>query len=127
VPGSPGAGQRYADIVLVNTTGRPCVVRGYGGMQLLAADGADVPTQLHQDPQPAPQRVLLPPRQSASSLLHWTVIPSPDEPQTGACEPEAARAAVTPPDETHSITLKWDLGPVCGHGGIEQRAYVRRP
>ncbi len=124
VPGSPGAGQRYADIVLTNRSSRACAVRGFGGMQLLAADGADVPTRLNRDPQPAPQEVLLPPGKSAASLLHWTVIPSADEPQMGPCEPAAARAEVTPPDETHSIVVKWDMGVVCGHGEIEQRAYV---
>src|SRR5215208_7018983 len=31
VPGSPGAGQRYATLVLTNTGARTCTVFGYGG------------------------------------------------------------------------------------------------
>jgi hypothetical protein len=93
-------------------------------MQLRDADGRAVPTSLHRDAVPAPTTVRLGPGEAASSLLHWTVIPSGDEPQTGPCEPDAASADVTPPDETHSISVPWHLGVVCGHGSIEQRAYV---
>ena len=34
-PGSPGAGQRYATVVLTNTSGHTCTVTGYGGLALL--------------------------------------------------------------------------------------------
>lgn len=52
------------------------------------------------------------------------VISGPGEPQTGDCEPTAAHAAVTPPDETHSITVTWDSGPACDKGTIDQRPYL---
>jgi hypothetical protein len=124
VPGSPGAGQRYAYLVLTNTSGHDCLVRGFGGMQLYAADGRQVPTHLHRAAAPAPTDVVLAHGESASSMLHWTVVPSGDEPARGPCEPEATSAQVTPPDETHSLTVPWRLGVVCGHGSIEQRAYA---
>lgn len=43
VPGSPGAGQRYATLVLTNTGGQTCTVSGYGGLGLVASDGRRCP------------------------------------------------------------------------------------
>jgi hypothetical protein len=74
-PGSPGAGQRYATVVLTNTSGHSCTVRGYGGLALLGAPGQGVPTDLRRVPSPAPQTVSLAPGGSARSLLPWTSGP----------------------------------------------------
>src|SRR5438067_3986 len=38
--GSPGAGQRYATLVLENTGRGTCTVHGYGGIQLVSVTGA---------------------------------------------------------------------------------------
>jgi hypothetical protein len=121
--GSPGAGQRYATIVLTNTSGRTCTVGGYGGMALLGAPGQGVPTDLHRNSSPAPSTVSLAPGGSARSLLHWTVVPAPDESGT-ACEPSAVTAVVTPPNQTTAALRPWTLGVVCQHGRIDQAAYV---
>src|SRR4051794_16258260 len=45
-PGSPGAGQRYATVVLTNRSATTCTERGYGGLALLGAPGQGVPTDL---------------------------------------------------------------------------------
>lgn len=121
--GSPGAGQRYATVVLTDTSGRTCTVTGYGGLGLLGAPGEGVPTDLRRQPSPAPQTVTLAPGQSARSLLHWSVVPAGDEPGS-ACEPTARTVVITPPDETTSALRSWSLGPVCEHGLIQQNAYV---
>ena len=121
--GSPGAGQRYATIVLTNTSGRTCTVGGYGGMALLGAPGQGVPTDLHRNASPAPSTVSLAPGGSARSLLHWTVTPASDEPGT-ACEPTAVTAVVTPPNQTTAALRPWTFGMVCQHGRIDQNAYV---
>jgi hypothetical protein len=121
--GSPGAGQRYATVVLTNVSGHTCTVTGYGGLGLLGAPGQGVPTDLRRVPTPAPATVSLAPGASARSLLHWTVIPATDEPGT-VCEPTAVTVVVTPPDQTTAALRPWTFGPVCQHGRIDQNAYV---
>ena len=121
-PGSPGAGQRYATVVLTNTSGRTCTVTGYGGLALLGAPAQGVPTDLRRLPSPAPSAVTLAPAASARSLLHWTVVPAADE--GSVCEPTARTVVVTPPDETTSLLRAWSLGVVCQHGRIDQFTYV---
>jgi hypothetical protein len=122
-PGSPGAGQRYATVVLTNSGSRTCTVHGYGGVALLGAPGQGVPTDVRRVVDPPPQTVSLPRGASARSLLHWTVVPADDEP--GAeCQPTAGAVVVTPPDQTTAALLPWTFGPVCQHGLIQQNAYV---
>jgi len=120
--GSPGAGQRYATVVLTNTSAHSCTVTGYGGLALLGAPAQGVPTDLRRVPSPPPSTVPLAPGASARSLLHWTVVPATDE--GSVCEPTARTVVVTPPDETTSLLRSWSLGVVCQHGRIDQSAYV---
>jgi len=124
VPGSPGAGQRYAALVLRNTGGRRCTIHGYGGLGLVGADGHALPTTQVRAPSPAPATVLLVPGGTVSSQLHWSVVPGPGDSQTSACQPTPATLRVIPPDETDALSVRWDLGPVCSRGTIEQRAYA---
>jgi hypothetical protein len=123
LPGSPGAGQRYATVVLTNAGGRTCTVTGYGGLALLGAPGQGVPTDLRRVASPAPHTVTLAPGASARSLLHWAAIPAGDE-NGAACEPTATGVVVTPPDQTTALLRPWSFGPVCQHGQIQQNAYV---
>jgi hypothetical protein len=123
LPGSPGAGQRYATVVLTNTGGQLCTIRGYGGLALLGAPGQGVPTDVRRVASPSPQTVSLAPGGSARSLLHWTVVPAGDEPGAG-CQPTATTVVVTPPDQELAALRAWTLGPVCQHGLIQQNAYV---
>jgi hypothetical protein len=123
VEGSPGAGQRYAQIVLTNRSSATCTVYGYGGMLLLDAHKHALPTNVHRDPSTPPRKVTLAPGGKAHSQLHWTVIPGPGEPTTGPCEPTPAYLQVTPPDERARLTTTWSFGPVCQHGRIDQGAY----
>lgn len=122
-PGSPGAGQRYATVVLTNASPRTCTIHGYGGLALLGAPGQGVPTDVRRVADPAPQTVSLAPGASARSLLHWGVVPVDDERGT-ECEPVATAVVVTPPDQTSAALLPWTSGPVCEHGLIRQNAYV---
>lgn len=118
-----GAGQRYADVVLRNNGSQPCTVYGYGGMQLVGGNGEPIPTNLERVPNPGPSLVRLDPGASTRATLHWTVVPTGDEPTSGPCEPEAASVRVTPPDERAAQTVPWDRGPVCDHGRIQGSAY----
>ena len=121
--GGAAAGQRYATIVLTNTSGRTCTVHGYGGMALLGAPGQGVPTDLRRNAAPAPTTVSLTPGASARSLLHWAVVPAVDE-NGFTCQPTAVTAVVTPPNQTTAALRPWTFGMVCQHGRIYQNAYV---
>ncbi|GAA2783662.1 DUF4232 domain-containing protein [Saccharopolyspora taberi] len=122
-PSDSGAGQRYAELVLTNTSGETCNIYGYGGMQLIGADGSPLPTKVERTPNPGPALVRLAPGGSASATLHWSVIPHEGEPETGQCEPTPVRLDVIPPDETDALSATWDLGAVCGFGTISGSAY----
>ncbi|GAB3283292.1 DUF4232 domain-containing protein [Parasphingorhabdus pacifica] len=122
-PGRPGAGQRYAELVLRNTSSESCTLYGYGGMQLIGSDGAPLPTDLERTPNPGPTMIRLDPGESASSTLHWTVVPHGNERTDGPCQPTPERLDVIPPDETDSLSIGWEFGPVCGHGSIDGSAY----
>ncbi|HEV7210771.1 MAG TPA: DUF4232 domain-containing protein [Blastococcus sp.] len=124
VPGSPGAGQRYATLVLRDTGGQRCTIHGYGGLGLVGADGHALPTTQVRAPSPAPATVLLAPGGTVSSQLHWSVVPGPGDSQSSACQPTPTTLRVIPPDETDALSVRWDQGPVCSKGTIEQRAYA---
>ena len=121
--GSPGAGQRYATVVLTDTGAHACTIGGYGGLGLLGAPGQGVPTDLRRVATPPPATLTLSPGGFARSLLHWTVIPASDEPGA-TCEPTAVTVVVTPPNQTTALLRPWTFGQVCQHGVIWQNAYV---
>jgi hypothetical protein len=98
-------------------------VYGYGGIQLADAAGRAVPTKQVRDPGTPPRQVTLAAGASAYSAVHWTVVPSGSEPQSGSCEPTAHSLRVIPPDEHAALSASWTYGPVCGAGRIDQRAY----
>lgn len=119
----PGAGQRYAELVLTNRSGQTCTLYGYGGLQLVGADGTPLPTNTERTPNPGPQLVRLDPGDAASATLHWTAMPHQGEPAEGPCQPRPSSVQVIPPDETDALSVPWDEGPVCGWGAIDNSAY----
>jgi hypothetical protein len=122
-PGDPGAGQRHARLVVTNTGPAPCTLYGYGGLQLLDRGGRPLPTDLIRQATPGPALVRLAPGASAAKNLHWTIVPSENEPTDRQCEPPAATISVIPPDERQPFQVSWSLGEVCGHGRIDGSAY----
>lgn len=118
-----GAGNRYGKLVVTNNGAAPCTINGYSGLQLLDSAGNPLPTDLQRTPDPAPAPVVLAPGAAAAANLHWTVVPTGDEPVDRPCQAEAARAAAIPPDETEPMSLQWGLGPVCAGGKIEISAF----
>lgn len=122
--GDVGAGQRYAELVLQNTSATSCTLYGYGGLQLIGENGQPLPTNLERVPNPGPQMLMLEPGDSAASTLHWRVVGDDSEPTNGPCQPTPASAQVIPPDETDPLTVDWTMaGPVCQHGRISGTAY----
>ncbi|MER7081195.1 Protein of unknown function [Saccharopolyspora kobensis] len=118
-----GAGQRYAELTLTNSSGETCTLYGYGGMQLVDASGRPLPTDAKRTPNPGPSMITLSPGESASATLHWTAVPHEGEPTDGPCAPTAASLQVIPPDETDPLPVTWNGGPVCGFGKIDGTAY----
>ena len=118
------AGSRYSAIVLTNRSQRTHSSYGYGGLQLLDARGRTVPTRQVRDRTTRPSQVVLRPGMSAHADLHWSAVAQGSDSQTGTCQPEPAFLLVTPPDETRSLRIRWNAGPVCAQGLIIQRPYT---
>lgn len=114
--GSPGAGQRYAFLVLTNIAGVTCQVLGYPGMQLANAAGPIV-TRVSRVAA-TPQLLTVTQGQHVYSQLHWTVVPATSE-TSNPCEPVPTVLHVTPPDETTTLSTSWPGGSVCQQGAID--------
>jgi Protein of unknown function (DUF4232) len=104
----PGAGQRYATLLLTNRSQRTCTVFGYGGLQPLDAGKKQLPVTLSRDTGHPARLVRLAPGASVGRTIHWTVVPG------GPPCVAPAYAAIIPPDETDPLVTAWSLGPVCG-------------
>ena len=115
--GNPGAGQRYAILVLTNASAVPCRVFGYPGLQLASASSQPIATKVVRIAETAPL-VTLAPGQDAYTQLHWTIVPAGDESAT-TCEPLPSVLLVIPPDETAALRTSWLGGSVCQHGMID--------
>ncbi len=126
VPSDAAAGNRYAELVVTNTSAGTCTLYGYGGLQLVDAKAKATPTNLTRRPDPGPTLVTLAPGGTAAKKLHWGVIPSGDEPVTGPCEPASAGARVIPPDDTRAFTVTYQFGSVCAQGHMEGSAYFKK-
>ncbi|MGW7519529.1 DUF4232 domain-containing protein [Streptomyces sp. NPDC054796] len=116
-----GAGNRYAALVVTNTSGAPCRTQGWPGLQFTRADGDAIPTTTVRDRSRPATQLTLQPGERAWSRLHWTVVPGEGDPDDGSC-PTPATLRVIPPDQREADSAKWKLGSVCGTGHVEERA-----
>ncbi len=73
-PGSPGAGQRYATLVLTNRSARTCHTYGYAGLGFLDRRGRMLSTNAVRIERANRARVVLAPNASAGELLHWSEV-----------------------------------------------------
>jgi hypothetical protein len=112
------AGNRYAALVLTNTSDAACRTYGFVGLQLTGATGTKLPTSVVRESRPGPRSITLAPGKSAWTRIHWTVASGTGEPTTGQCEPTPTRLLVIPPDERTQLAAKWPSGSVCEHGKI---------
>jgi hypothetical protein len=119
-----GAGQRYARLVFQNVSGHACRMYGWPGMGL-GHGTASISTNVVR--QGTPTSFVIIPNGHAHARLHWTVVPSGDEPTSGSCEPTPSWIYVTPPNETTQLQIPWTSGSVCDHGRIEVQALVAGP
>jgi len=80
-PSDAAAGNRYAELVVTNRSGRTCTLYGYGGLQLVDGAGRSTPTRLTREPNPGPSLVTLPPGGSRPMIAPAIVdLPEPDSP-----------------------------------------------
>lgn len=102
----PGAGQENFPVVLTNTSGRTCTLRGYPGAAFVDASGK----QLGPDPKRStgtPTTVTLKPGRSA-----WAGLTFSNPEVSGAKTATPAALIVTPPDERTHLTVTWTGGKV---------------
>jgi hypothetical protein len=118
VAGSPGAGQRYATLLLTNRSRHTCHTYGYVGMLFLDAHGRAVVTDVVRDHYTNPHRVVLAPGRRAAAVLHWTVVQGTGDGR-GPCVTPPRRVEITPPDEFSHLTIRWRGGVVCQRGRID--------
>ncbi|GGO31777.1 DUF4232 domain-containing protein [Microbispora bryophytorum] len=111
----PGAGNRYAPLVLTNTSGKTCWVYGFVGLVLIDGRGDVLRTRTRRE-SVTPHRVSLRPGASAHARLHWTVVPSGHETRC----PSSARLMIIPPDEVAHLEVPFPAT-VCDDGRIDAR------
>ncbi|WP_433467219.1 DUF4232 domain-containing protein [Spirillospora sp. CA-128828] len=117
------AGNRYATLVLTNTSGKHCTTGGWSGLQLANSAGA-VPTKVVREG--TPRTITIYNGAGAYERLHWAAVPAGDE--TGAdCEPVATVLKVIPPNQTERTNATWTYGSVCQHGQIRLTPLTTNP
>jgi cell division septation protein DedD len=107
VPGSPGAGQRYATVKFTAKPGVMCNFQGSLPVSLTGAPGVTVTNEAGDAP-----LVAISDGQSATMLLHWTGIEAPENQVQPASVTVVAPSDTDPRGVTSDphITLPWNLG-----------------
>jgi hypothetical protein len=112
VPGKFDSGTKVASgtFVFTNTVGASCWMEGFPGLQMLDASGADLKTQVVQDPAPVPvKRFLLKASHSASFSYTYRAIPN------GAQQcPSSAAVQISPPRGSASVKVTFAMAPCAG-------------
>ncbi|WP_243740576.1 DUF4232 domain-containing protein [Streptomyces sp. 8K308] len=118
-PLNAAAGQRYAALVLTNTSDAACRTQGWPGLSLETGEGDTIPTTTVRDDSREPAQLTIEPGASAWAQLHWTVVAGDEDPADGSCGPDPSTLEVIPPDQESATPADWELGQVCGAGRIE--------
>ncbi len=110
------AGNRYQKLTLHNV-GAACRMWGWVSLQLEGPGVGLVPTSVAHTG--TPTAFTLASGGTASTLLHWNVVPTGSEPTSSDCEPVASQLRVYPPGQSTARVPAWTYGPVCGHGQFD--------
>ncbi|MFE2415960.1 DUF4232 domain-containing protein [Streptomyces hokutonensis] len=108
----PGAGQENFPIVLTNSSGRTCTVRGYPGAAFVNASGTQLGPNPVRETGSTATTVTLKPGQSA-----WAGLTFSNPEISGAKTATPTTLVVTPPDEKDPLKVTWTAGavPVSGN------------
>lgn len=114
------AGNTGIEVVLRNTSTKPCSLEGYPGLQLLDAQGAGLPTTVDHAPDQLfgmvlPHLVGLAPGQAASFDVGYGDNPTgnPPPPYQQAC-PTATQLSIFPPGDTTALSARTAIAPCEG-------------
>jgi hypothetical protein len=120
--GNGAAGTIYQTVVMTNSSSTTCTLYGYPGMQLLDAQGGDIPTTVVRGglgggapagaTQPA-TLVTLAPGQAAAFAMQFEDVQVGNE---TSC-PTSAKAEITPPNDTAPGVVAMAIGP-CDNGTV---------
>lgn len=113
-PNYPQADGSHMTLKVTNIGGRPCQIRGYGGLQFVDFHGKPVDTKLNRL-QPNPPTITIEQSQSAGLDLTWDIYQSP------CVEPETLQ--FTPPGDDKTIKSVWGRGAVCRGGLVDATAF----
>ncbi|OIK29541.1 DUF4232 domain-containing protein [Streptomyces malaysiense] len=108
----PGAGQENFPLVLTNTSGRTCTVRGFPGAAFVNASGDQLGPNPGRESGGTSKTVTLKPGQSA-----WAGLTFSNPGVSGARTAKPAALLITPPDERDHLKVTWTGGevPVSGN------------
>ncbi|WP_433857358.1 DUF4232 domain-containing protein [Streptomyces kronopolitis] len=98
VDSSPDSGTGDVTVQMTNKGGRTCSTTGFAGVDLKDADGTSAPVHRGHE---QPRITDLKPGDTATFSISYTVDSSGDN----LASP--TNIIVTPPNETHSVSLKW--------------------
>lgn len=98
VDSSPDSGTGDVTVQMTNTGGRTCSTTGFAGVDLKDADGTSAPVHRGHE---QPRITDLKPGDTATFSISYKVDSSGDS----LASP--TNIIVTPPNETHSVSLKW--------------------
>ncbi|AWS44012.1 DUF4232 domain-containing protein [Streptosporangium sp. 'caverna'] len=110
---SAGAGQRYAPLVLTNTSTKSCWVYGFVGLIMFDGRGDALRTRVRRE-SVRPQRITLRPGAGAHARMHWTVTVTGHE---STC-PTSARLMVIAPDEVAHLEIPF-TSVICDDGRLD--------
>ncbi|MEV4731124.1 DUF4232 domain-containing protein [Saccharopolyspora sp. NPDC049426] len=113
-PNYPQADGSHMTLKVTNIGGRPCQIRGYGGLQFVDFNGKPVDTELNRL-QANPPTITIEQSQSAGLDLTWDIYQSP------CVEPETLQ--FTPPGDDKAIKSVWGRGAVCRGGLVDATAF----
>lgn len=125
IPGSAGAGQISYRLTVTNTSPVACYVSGLPQVQLIGANGADLPTQVvpEQPGAAAAAKIVLQPNASAFADARF----SPDvngtgDSTTGQCQPKSVTARVAFGGAPLDVDVK-PATPVCEQGQLRFKLF----
>lgn len=119
--GNGAAGTITTTMSMTNTSSTTCTLYGYPGMQLLDAQGGNIPTSVVRggvsEGPPAsanpPSLVTLAPGQAGTFTMQYEDVPVGNE---TSC-PTSAKAEITPPNDTKPAVVTLAIAP-CGNGTV---------
>lgn len=123
---SAGAGHRYGELKLTNTSAHPCTTGGYGGLSYVGGGGRQIGAAADRDKGMPATVIRLAPGQSVVSQVQEAAYGSYP---SSACRPQPVDGfRVFVPDETHALFVPLKNTTTCSNGSLHllsHKAYAR--